>query len=579
MRPSCVGARSVLGMTSQLDRRAFLKYSAAAATGATAAAMVGSVAPARAASNPTSAVDPPFRWNEQTIAQLQAAMESGEATALSLTRDYLDRIERVDWSGPQINSIIEVNPDAEAIARALDQERLDGHVRGPLHGIPVVLKDVVATADRMETTAGSLALVGSKVPRDAGIVRFLRDAGAIMLGKANLSEWNAFRGFPSLGGWSGRAGIGLNPYALNFSTGDSSSGSAAAVAANLAAGAVGLETYGSIVMPSSLCGVVGLKPTRGLISRSGTIPISFSRDATGPIARRVSDVAALLNGMVGVDPRDPITRTSRGRVPNDYTRFLEPRGGLRGARIGVWRRPDLWDGSPSLWDGIGNPDVEASGKVIESVLPVFEELGATLVDPVHWPHWLNATGDHIGVMFSEFRHGINRYLAELTNTDMRTLDDVVAFNEAHPREELRWHNDALLRGSVKGGTDVTALNDPEYLRAMRDSERVAREGFHQTMRRHRLDVIVAPTFVRAWPINLLDADPYRGNGVAGPSNAAGYPNLTVPAGFAHGLPIGISFLGGAWEEPKLIRYASAFEHAVQARRAPKFLPDREFVER
>lgn len=560
-------------MTNQLDRRTFLRYSAAAAAGTTAAAVIGSVAPSLPASAKRP-VDPPFEWSERTIKQLQTAMASGATTALALTRDYLDRIERVDWSGPQINSIIEVNPDAEAIAQALDQERAGGHVRGPLHGIPIVLKDVIATKDRMETTAGSLALVGSKVPRDAGVARFLREAGAVLLGKTNLSEWQSFRGWPTLGGWSGRAGIGLNPYALNVSTGDSSSGSAASVAANLAAAAVGVETYGSIIMPSSLCGVVGLRPTIGLISRSGTIPLSFSRDTTGPIARTVADLAALLNGVVGVDPRDPITRRSQGRVPDDYTRFLRPNGGLRGARIGVWRRPDLWEAQPDY-----GPGIEQGAKVIESVLPVFKELGAHLVDPVTWPGWLKATGDHVAVMFSEFRHGVDRYLAELTDTDIRTLNDVVLFNEAHPREELRWHNQSFLLGSADGGSDLTPLTDPAYRRALRESERVARDGYRHTIRKYRLDAIIAPTFVRAWPINLLDGDPYMGNGASGAPNAAGYPHLTVPAGFSHGLPIGISFLGSAWEEPKLIRYASAFEHAVQARRAPKFLPDREFVMR
>ncbi|HEY6567572.1 MAG TPA: amidase family protein, partial [Actinomycetota bacterium] len=324
-----------------MSRRDFLKASVAA--GVVAPSLVACTSMDRTSSAVSS--DPEalheFRWSESSIDDLQAAMGSGELTALELTRDYVGRIEALDWGGPRVNSIIEVNPDAEAIARTLDQERVEGHIRGPLHGIPIVLKDCIATDDGMETTAGSLALVGSKVPRDAGVVTKLREAGAIILGKANMSEWNAFRGFPSRGGWSGRAGMGLNPYALSYSTGDSSSGSAAAVAANFAVGAVGLETYGSIIMPASLCSVVGLRPTMGLISRSGTIPISVTRDTTGPMTRTVGDLAAMLGVMAGVDPLDPVTRRSVGRVPSDYRRFLDP-DGLRGARIGVWRSSHVW---------------------------------------------------------------------------------------------------------------------------------------------------------------------------------------------------------------------------------------------
>ncbi len=544
-------------MSTEVDRRRFLQYSAAAGAGVAATALFGSVAPAAGAAPPkaavTSADDSP--WTEATIAEMQTAMALGDATAVSITRDHIARIERMDWAGPRVNSIIEVNPDAEAIARELDRERAEGRVRGPLHGIPIVLKDVIATDDGMETTAGSLALVGSKVPRDAGIVTRLREAGAIVLGKANLSEWNAFRGFPNCAGWSGRVGVGRNPYDLNFNTGDSSSGSAAAVAASFAAGSVGLETYGSIIMPSSLCGVVGLKPTSGLIGRSGTIPVSFTRDVLGPMARSVTDLATLLGGMAGPDPLDQVTASATGHIPPDYTAFLDPNG-LRGARIGVWRREDLW-----------SKGGQTAGDVIESVLPVFRELGAELIDPVDLPNWLRATGHHVSVLFAEFESGIDRYLSQLGNTEVRTLADVVAFNKEHHRDELRWHNQALLSGCV--GSEP--LPNPDYRRSLRRSKTIAQKDFHDVMRRHRLDAIVAPTFVRAWPINLRDGDIYAGNGVAGPSNAAGYPNLTVPAGFADGLPIGISFLGRAWHEPRLLRYGYAFEQAVQARRAPTYV--------
>lgn len=549
------------GSARTIGRRAFLRDAAAvSAVGALGSLCGGRIGPA-----PTSVPGEGFRWSEATIADMQAAMASGETTAVRLVRDHVARIEALDWAGPRVNSIIEVNPDAEAIAAALDRERAEGHVRGPLHGIPIVLKDCLATADRMDTAAGSLALVGARYPRDAGAVAFLREAGAIMLGKANMSEWNAFRGWPLHGGWSGRAGMGLNPYALNFSTGDSSSGSAAAVAASFAAGAVGLETYGSIVMPSSLCGVVGLKPTTTLVSRSGTIGISFTRDAIGPIGRTVADVAALLGGMVGIDPLDPATAESEGHARADYTRFLDP-DGLRGARIGIWRRHDLWN------------DLGAA-EVAEPIIPVLRDLGATVIDPVELPAWDDATGAHGTVMAVEFRWGIERYLAELSGTEIRTLGDVVAFNQAHWREELRWHNQALLKGAV----DDLPLTHPDYLRDLRRSRRLGRDAFAIPMRRHGLDAIFCPTFRRAWMINLLDGDdPLNGNGAAGPSNAAGYPHITLPGGFLDGLPVGVSFMARAWEEPKLLRYASALEHALQARRAPRFLAEhgaRAFVER
>ena len=459
-------------MTARLSRRSFLGYSAVAGALASAGTL-GAARTASRASSPAADTTASFRWEEASIAELQEAMDTGELTALSLTRAYLDRIRTLDWAGPTVNSVIELNPDAEAIAAGLDAERSQGQVRGPLHGIPILLKDCIATADRMETTAGSLALLGSTVPRDAGVAASLRAAGAVLLGKANMSEWNAFRGWPLHGGWSARAGIGVNPYALAFSTGDSSSGSAAAVSANFAAASVGLETYGSIVMPSSLCGVVGLKPTSGLVSRSGTIGISFSRDVIGPIGRTVADVATVLGGMVGVDPLDPLTSASEDHGHADYRPFLD-RDGLRGARIGVWRPKHLWK----------HEDV---AEVIEGVLPVFRDLGATLVDPVDLPHWIVATGEHVGVMFCEFRHGIDRYLAELMDSPVRSLAEVVAFNRDHRDEELRWHSQNTLRSALK----QPPLSDPGYARSLRRSRDIARTAFRETMRAHRLDAIVS----------------------------------------------------------------------------------------
>ena len=348
--------------------------------------------------------------------------------------------------------------------------------------------------------------------------------------------------------------MGLNPYALNHSTGDSSSGSAAAAAANLAAGAVGLETYGSIVMPSSLCGVVGMKPTSGLVGRSGTIPISFTRDVIGPMGRTVADVAAMLTCMAGPDPRDPLTDLAAGHIPADYRSFLDA-GALQGARLGVWRRDGLWK-------------PEGQAEVIEEALDRLRELGATIVDPVDLTEWKRATGEHIGVMFYEFRHGIRRYLSELSGTSIKTLADVIAFNEAHPGDELAIHS----QNTLESAFDQAPLSDPGYARSLRLSRRLGRAAFDQPMKAHRLDAIVAPSFRPSWFIDLRRGDgPGHGNGAAGPSNAAGYPHLTVPAGFVDELPVGLSFMARAWDEPKLLAYGHAFEQAAPARRVPKFL--------
>ena len=543
-------------MTAHVDRRTFLKYSAAAGAAASASTALGVACTQGGPAASAAAASASFRWNEGTIAELQAAMASGETTALQLTRDYISRVETMDWSGPRLNSMIEINPDAEAIAAALDRERANGRVRGPLHGIPIVLKDCIATADGMQTTAGSLALVGSKVHRDAGVVSKLRAAGSIMLGKANMSEWNAFRGWPNRGGWSARAGVGLNPYALGYSTGDSSSGSAAAVAANFAAAAVGLETYGSIVMPASLCSLVGLRPTMGLISRSGTIPISASRDTTGPMARTVADLAAMLGAMAGIDPLDPVTRRSAERVPSDYRTFLNP-DGLRGAKIGIWRSKHVWK------------DGHVAG-VVEPLVKILEDLGAEVFDPVHMPEWKDAIAWHTSVMFNEFRPSVDTYLKGLSDTTIGSLADVVAFNEEHADQELQWHDQGLLEGSL----ETPSFSDPDsdWVKSRRLSTRLGRAAFASAMDEHRLDAVFCPTFVTPWAIDLLNGDdPSTGNGAAGPSNAAGYPHITVPAGYAGELPIGASFMARAWDEPKLIKYAYALEQALQARHAPKFL--------
>ena len=546
-----------------IDRRSFLKYSAVAGAAVSAVPGLG-IAGAPNAAAATTAWDDSFRWNEATIAELQAAMSSGETTSLGLTRAYIGRIERKDSSGPTLNSVIQLNPDAEGIAATLDDERRAGHVRGPLHGIPIIVKDNVATADKMETTAGSLALLGSRVPRDAGIAGDLREAGAVVMGKANLSEWANFRSFQSSSGWSGRAGQCLMPYVLDHNASGSSAGSAAAVAANFAAGTIGTETDGSIVSPATTCGVVGIKPTLGLTSRSGVVPIAHSQDVTGPICRTVADAATLLGALVGVDPFDDATRASVGHFHRDYRRFLDP-GGLRGARIGIWR-----EGNFGL-----SPESDA---VVESVIPVLGSLGATVVDPADIPHAGDLFGPEFTVLLYEFKHDVAAYLSGLSQTAMRTLADLIEFNASRADQEMPWFGQELFELSETFGP----LTDAAYLEALRTSKRLSRrEGILAVMKANNLDAIFAPTGQPSWTIDLVNGDHFL-NSDSSPAAVAGFPHITVPAGYTGELPIGVSFMGRAWSEPELIKYAYAFEQAVQARHAPKFLTSfavRDFIPR
>ena len=534
-----------------IDRRSFLKYSAAA--GATASVVSALGVTGASAAGASGGSDGSFRWNEATIAELQQAMESGETTSRGLTRAYMSRIEKKDFSGPTLNSVIELNPDAEAIAAELDGERKAGHVRGPLHGIPILVKDNVATKDKMETTAGSLALVGSKVPRDAGVAKDLRKAGAVILGKTNLSEWANFRSFQASSGWTGRAGQCLMPYALDHNASGSSSGSAAAVSANFAAGTIGTETDGSIISPASTCGVVGIKPTLGLTSRSGVIPIAHSQDVTGPICRTVADAATMLGALVGVDPFDDATKKSVGHFRRDYRKFLDPNG-LKGARIGIWR-----EGNFGL-----SPE---SDDVVESVIPVLSQLGATVIDPADIPHATDIFAPEFTVLLYEFKHDVAAYMSGLTNTTMRTLADLIAFNSAHADQEMPWFGQELFELSETFGP----LTDPAYLEALRTSKRLSRrEGILALMKQHDLDAIFAPSGQPSWTIDLVNGDHFL-NSDTSPAAVAGFPHITVPAGYTGELPIGVSFMGRAWSEPKLIKYAYAFEQAVKARHAPKFL--------
>lgn len=496
----------------------------------------------------------PFPWEEATIPELQAAMESGDASAVSLAKQYLRRIEEVDGSGPMLRSVLEINPDALAIAHALDRERRAHGPRGPMHGIPVLIKDNIATHDRMMTTAGSLALLGSVPPRDAFLVNKLRQAGAVILGKANLSEWANFRGRNSSSGWSARGGQTKNPYVLDRNPSGSSSGSAAAVSANLCAVAVGTETDGSIMSPSAVCGVVGLKPTVGLISRAGIIPISHTQDTAGPIARTVTDAAILLGALTGEDPRDPATRESRGRAHEDYTRFLST-DGLRGARLGVARQ--YFRGG------------ERRLEVLENALERLREAGAVLVDPVEMSSLRNLGDAEWIVLQYEFKAGLNAYLAELgPGAPVRSLEEIIEFNLKNADRELPYFGQETLASSQAKGP----LTDEDYLEALEKCRRLTREeGIDAVMEEHRLDAIVAPA---AGPAGTTDWV-YGNRGVGGsssPAAVAGYPNITVPAGDVLGLPVGISFFGRAYSEPTLLKLAYAFEQIAQARRPPEFYP-------
>jgi amidase len=501
------------------------------------------------------AADPirPSELDELTLAHLQDGMKSGKFTARFLAEQYLARIEAVDKRGPAVNSVIEVNPDALAIADALDREWKAKGTRGPLHGIPVLVKDNIDTADRMATTAGSLALVGARPPADAFVVRRLREAGAVLLGKTNLSEWANIRSSTSTSGWSGRGGQTKNPYALDRNPCGSSSGSAVAVAANLCALAVGTETDGSIVSPSSVNGIVGVKPTIGLVSRSGVIPISHSQDTAGPMARSVRDAAVLLGVLAGVDAEDKATTDPGRRAAADYTKSLDANG-LRGARIGVVRNRFTFH--------------DATDAVMAEALDTLKSAGATLVDVTH------LAPDRVGdaedtVLLYELKSDLNAYLARLgPGAPVRSLAEVIAFNERHKKEEMPYFGqDQLVKAEAKG-----PLSSYEYLESLAKCRRLTRtEGVDAAMDKSRLDALVAPTMGPASLIDLVAGDHWLG-GSSTMAAVAGYPSVTVPAGSVFGLPVGLLFFGRAWSEPTLLKLAYAFEQATKCRKPPRFLP-------
>ena len=486
-----------------------------------------------------------FEVDEATNAALQIAMAAGELTSRSLTETYLARIETVDAT---LRSVLEMNPDALEIADAMDAERRSGSVRGPLHGIPILVKDNIDTADRMKTTAGSFALGDVKPARDAFVVGQLRDAGAVILGKANLSEWANFRSTRSSSGWSARGGQCRNPYALDRSPCGSSSGSGVAVSANLCAVAVGTETDGSIVCPSSVNGIVGIKPTVGLVSRSGVVPVSHSQDTPGPMARTVADAAALLTTLAGADERDAATASARAEP--DYTAFLDP-DGLRGARIGVARKLAGFN--------------DRVDRLFEDALVAIRDLGAELVDPADIPHTDELEDPELEVFLYEFKADLEAYLGSLgPSQPYRTLADLIAFNAEHADVEMPFFGQELFEKAAERGP----LTEPAYLEALEICRRLSRtEGINAVMDERRLDALVAPSNAPAWRTDYANGDHYVG-GNSTPAAVAGYPNVTVPMGFAFDLPIGISFMGRAWSEGTLIRLASAFEQATRHRRPP-----------
>ena len=543
-------------MTKRMDRRDFVASSLATAAAATVGAMTTLVPinTAHAAElDRDGALPDVFPYAELSVADLQSRMAKGTLTSRTLTAAYLARIAAVDRSGPTLNSVIETNPDALTIAAERDAERRAGKVRGPLHGIPVLIKDNIDSADRMQTTAGSLALVGKPAPRDAFIVQRLRDAGAVLLGKTNLSEWANFRSTRSTSGWSGRGGQTRHPFVLDRNPCGSSSGTGTAISANLAAVGIGTETDGSIICPSSICGLVGIKPTVGLWSRSGIIPISSSQDTAGPMARTVSDAAALLGALTGVDARDRATADSAGKSATDYTTFLNAKS-LQGARIGVARNMAGF-----------HPATDAA---FERAIESLRHAGAVIVDPANVPTVGKYDAAELDVLLYEFKAGVNAYLAERGNTvSVRTMDDVIAFNRANAGAEMPYFGQEQMERAQAMGS----LDDAKYRDAVATCRRLSRdEGIDAIMAQHSLDAIVAPSNGPSWTTDVINGDRYSG-GNASVAAVAGYPSITVPMGFVDALPLGVSFIGRAWSEGRLIGLAYAFEQATKARRAPRFL--------
>jgi amidase len=497
---------------------------------------------------------PSFALEELTIDELQSRMRSGSESSASLVRQYLDHIDATDQRGPAINAVIELNPDAMAIAAQLDAERKAGKIRGPLHGIPVLIKDNIDTADKMHTTAGSLALADNIAAKDSFVAERLRAAGALILGKTNLSEWANFRSTHSTSGWSGRGGQTRNPYALDRTPSGSSSGSGSAAAASYCAVAIGTETDGSVTSPAAAAGLVGIKPTVGLIGRSGIVPIAHSQDTAGPMARTVRDAAILLGALTGVDPRDAATRAGTGRALTDYTTGLD-RNALRGARIGVARKR------------YAGYHVETD-KLLDAALDLMKQHGATIVDPADIVTAGKTDDSEFDLLLYEFKTDLNAYLGRLgPSVAVHSLADVIAFNTKSAGRELRYFGQEIMEQAQKKGP----LTEKKYRDELANNRLLmGAKGIDATITKHKLDALVAPTQGPAGLIDLVNGDPGGGGSFTSPAAVAGYPHVTVPMGFVRGLPVGLSFVGRAWSEATLLKLAYAFEQAAPARKKPTY---------
>ncbi|PYS23339.1 MAG: amidase [Acidobacteria bacterium] len=534
-----------------MNRRTFVRNATIASI---ALASVRNLAEKESRASVEIAAPPPaFELDEATVDELQRGMSSGKYTADSLTAKYLNRILSIDKEGPTINSVIELNPDALHIASELDKERKAGRTRGRLHGIPVIIKDNIDTHDRMTTTAGSLALGGSIPPQDSFVTKRLREAGAVIIGKTNLSEWANFRSSHSTSGWSGRGGQTKNPYVLDRNPCGSSSGTGAAIAANLATIGIGTETDGSVVCPSNANSLVGIKPTLGLISRAGIVPISHSQDTAGPMCRTVTDAAILLSVLTGIDPRDDATKASGGKSLSDYTRALDA-DGLKGARIGVHRKAFGFN--------------DAVDKLMNDCIDIVKRHGATVIDPADVPTQGKFDDSELEVLLYEFKADLNSYLASLgPRAPVKSLKEIIDFNEQYRDREMPWFGqDIMTKAQAKG-----PLTEKAYRDALAKNHRLSRkEGIDFVMDKNKLDALIAPTGGPPWPTDWVNGDHFSG-GYSTASAVAGYPHITVPAGYLFGLPVGLSFFGHAWSEPTLIKFAYAFEQATKIRRPPLFL--------
>lgn len=527
------------------DRREFLK------TGLLGAAAIAASSQLDLKASAQTSVKP-FELEEITVAELRAGLDSGRFTSEQLVQMYSQRIADIDRQGPAINAVIEMNPDAMELARKADQERKAGGARGPMHGIPLLIKDNIATADKMSTSAGSLALADAKSPKDSFVATQLRKRGAIILGKTNLSEWANIRSTHSSSGWSARGGQTHCPYALDRNPSGSSSGSAVAVSANECPVAIGSETDGSIVSPACSNGLVGIKPTVGLVGRTGIVPISHTQDTAGPMARTVADAAALLTVIAGVDPDDPASRTATGKT-QDYLRALDPNG-LKGARLGVVRK---YAGESRAVDAL-----------FDDAIKVMRSAGADIVDPVEIESIGKFDAQELQVLLYEFKAGLGAYFQWFgPNSPLKSLEDAIAFNNKHAEQEMPYFGQELfVQAQAKG-----PLTSPEYLKALAECRKLSRtEGIDGAMNKHKLDALICPTGTAAWPTDLVNGD---GSYPSSSSLAAvaGYPHVTLPMGYVFGLPVGISFFGRAWTEPTLIKYAYAYEQRTKFRKPPKFL--------